>query len=626
MRIRNSLWKCFAALPFAFCCALSLRADVWSDCQACYRGGFDDNDDGRWFEGSAKKYGEFIDVLHAADKTDWRHYCQNEGCTDQYLYYHLETVTSACANVVFPERKILRIDPTRGRPDQGTENPDPARCIHSGVRLGYDATAGNYLITNEQWSALYRFRIDAERPSTSSRIYLVDMGYNGSNGFLINFSNLNGDADNQLYLTCRGYDGNKGTGLYMTNSIVAKKTEVWTELAIVADGRTVKLGLFLPGCSAQWKTLSNIGETSAMPGNKNQIRLGYYYDRDGTYFKGAFDMAAFWNRKLSDGEVIEAFSCGHPAILKVGAEGRGNGMFAGGDASANVNALAADLRSVPATFATGTQLTIDYDVPVVQTNLAQVLRVAVSQGGATFLASIDGEDIGEIETSVKKPGLLFVPARKFTAGAHALTLVCSAGSGAVLGCIELAGSWRLGLEDGLHTGFGSYGVGTGWQETTAEKAGQKDFYLGLRDNVINVRFGEANPGVSFEPEHTTWPANRYQNLHFTLTPEMAERGRYEFAYRLTDASIDYATADWPPEIEVVVNGVSRQVERLFQPGRLHVLTLSKDWLRSGENTITTRFAHNLESTGRTGHEIRYDYYKLSLTRLSHDSGCLLIVR
>ena len=349
MRIGISFGKRLAAVLFLACCGLSLRADVWSDCQACYRGGFDDNDDGRWFEGSAKKYGEFIDVLHAADKTDWRHYCLNEGCADQFLYYHLETVTSACANVVFPERKILRIDPTRGRPDKGTEEPDPTRCIHSGIRLGCDSSAGRYLITNAQWSALYRFRIDAERPSTSQRIYLVDLGYNATDGFLINFSNLNDDTDNQLYLTCRNYDGNRETGLYLTNSIVTKKTEVWTELAVVADGRSVKLGLFLPGCSAQWKTIENVGQNSAMPGNKIQIRLGYYYDRAGTYFKGAFDMAAFWNRCLSDGEVVEAFSCGHPAIMKVGAEGCAGGMFAGVADSASVNALDSPASPLPMT-------------------------------------------------------------------------------------------------------------------------------------------------------------------------------------------------------------------------------------------------------------------------------------
>ncbi len=187
-QIKLSVVRCAAAFFLSVFSVCSLQADVWTDCQACYRGGFDDNNDGCWYEGASARYGEFIDVLHAADRTNWRHWCANVNCANQFLYYHMETVTSACANVVFPARKILRLDPTRGRPDKGTGDPDPTRCIPSGVVLGYDSACGNYLITNEQWSALYRFRIDAERPSTSSRIYLADLGYNGHNGFLMTFS------------------------------------------------------------------------------------------------------------------------------------------------------------------------------------------------------------------------------------------------------------------------------------------------------------------------------------------------------------------------------------------------------------------------------------------------------
>jgi len=619
------------ALSLVSCFSFRLRADVWSDCEACYRGGFDDNNDGCWYEGAWYRVGEFKDVMHASDPSNWRHKCLNQNCANQFLYYHTEVVTSACANAAFPARKVLWLDTTRGRPDEGTDTPDPSRYIYGAVNLPAADDGSRGLITNRQWTALLRYKVHEvplDPSDTLPFMYLADFGLGNDEGFMLQIPKS--PATNQLGIACNWYSSSGiGTGLYLTNSIVTKKEGVWTELAVVVDDGTIRFGVFLPGSAPQWKSYTIPGGKTAFPHNIWEMRLGGWYDRAKTGFNGAYDMAAFWNRQLTDGEVVEAFSAGHPAILKVGAEGCGKRLFTGTAASANVNALAADVRGVPATFSAGTQLTVDYAVPSLQTNLAQAVRIVVSEAAATFDVAIDDVSVGSVEATPTTAGLLFVPAEKFTEGDHALTLACTAGNGAVLECVELTGSWRLGPEDGQWTGFGSYGAGTGWCETTADKAGQRDFYLGLRDNIINVRFGEANPGAWFETTHV-WPDNRYQNLHFTLTPEMAERGRYEFAYRLTDGSTDNPSADFPPEIEVLVNGVSRQVQRLFagaaEGGRLHTLTIPREWLRVGDNVITTRYAHNLESTGTVGHEIRYDYYKLSLKKLSSTNGLAIIVR
>ena len=618
-RFQLSVLRCSAALFLSVFSVCSLQADVWTDCDGWFNNPVDKNGNGKFDDG------DLIDSRFGGDSTSTQHQTKKSTYTGGAVTITTEDVVSACGGKTLAGQKCIHLDVADVASTQGASIYFPKNRFDSSKKL----------ITNDSYTVLFRYRQDDDYPAAykdyKAILFNCACERSGSNKSGFCLAVQNSGSDNKLYLYGTSYND---TGLCLTNSIVTSKEGVWTELAVIVRAKEQKItfGLFQPGCAAIWRDYSpsTSSYTDLIPyqGVSSELRFGAYYGWTGHGFKGSMNMAAFWNRALTTSEVYEAFSGGAPSVVKIGFDGSGHEMFAGTETSVSVKATDQDLRKIPSSFSAGTQLAVSYSVPELQTNLAQVARIVVSKASATFDVKVDGVSLGEVEATPSKPGLLFVPAEKFTEGDHTLTLACTAGSGATVDCVELTGSWRLGLEDGKDTGFGGVAAGKGYLETVPEKAGQKDFYLGLRDNTINVRKAECNPGVSFEPDHQVWPASRYQNLHFNLTQEMVERGRYEFSYRLTDNSSDSTGAGvtWPPEIEVVVNGVSRQVQRLFDPGRLHTLTLSKDWLQTGENTITTRFAHNLEATGTKGHNINYDYYKLALKRLIHDSGLMIILR
>lgn len=616
---------CALAFPGA-----SARADVWSDCEAWYCGGVDKNGN-RSFDN-----GELVDIRHFADAARFSHkpfrYCA--AYQEPNFAFSYETITSAAACRTF-EQHCITLDPIDGSNAYRSGLRFPNRRVYNRDIDVEDNNGGLSLITNAEFTALFRFRQADDYPAAyaDSRCYLVDFGNGqdkanhidgGKHGFLL--ATGNSPSDNQLYVN--EADKQYPTGLYLTNSVVAAKEGVWTELGVVARGKKLSFCLIQPGCTPVWQDYTLKVNVDGIP-VQGGLYFGYYFGAAGTYFKGQLNMAAFWNRALSTNEVVSAFAGGAPNLFQLGCEPGGNEMFTGQVDNVTVDpATAENFAPVPKTLTDGMTLKIKYELNHWQTNLTEVLRLAPAAGAGTFDVSVNEVPVGTVSVSAGRVSLLKIDRAHFAQAAADNTLkLVFHGPSVSLDAVTLGGSWRLGLADGSNGEFGAFRSKKNVGETASgagfeEVSGKIDAAVAALANPTNYKKSVNNPGTVPNQD------GKVQRLSFDVPAALKASARMTFTTKLTGStpSLVGGSEDW--KIRVMVNGETRYVKKAKQldgSGLEHVLPLDPAWLVPGENVLEIRPDGNVDGDPNKGATLYFDYYSLETTRVV-PGGLTLLVR
>lgn len=260
-----------------------------------------------------------------------------------------------------------------------------------------------------------------------------------------------------------------GTSDYNFSSAVPFRNGRWVNLVMTVSNLVVTVGVKdetmkdIAWASHDFSNDSKVTGTakSSMP-IENLCFLGTKYG-DKNSFHGAMQFAAVWKRPLSQAEIVEAFSDRHPAIWRVGVEGKGEKIFGGasGQGETELPLSLPDWSRMPSAFAAGDSVKIPFDVQREEDGLSQYVRLKGRSGSGVFRVSVDGIAYGEETVSAGQIAHFFVPKGVLTKTCtHICTIarVDQGASGVCLDFYDMLGSFRVGLEDLSTTGTGVDGT------------------------------------------------------------------------------------------------------------------------------------------------------------------------
>ena len=323
---------------------------------------------------------------------------------------------------------------------------------------------GGQLITGNQWTVLFRCRID-DFCTVGNNSWLwctkTDTSKGGTEkeiriGFGLN--NNTSDTTNNYVKVIFGNGQSALTDLYV-------KTNEWLEVAVVVDGRAeahaIRASLARPGDVRWYRDFEVPYSHSTHTTNfyPKSIWIGgprYYGSANGNdNFRGDIQMLAMWNRCLSDREVCEAFGGGAPNLFRIGEENCTADMFGGAapvaGTTVTLDPLASDKRAFPTVFTTDATFRIPFSVDKYAADNAHWLRFKAQNGSAsgTIGVALDGVALDPLTVSSGHNSYIWIPGSKFTLGDHVLTLSrTDGGSGnVVFDVIELGGAWSAGIAD-----------------------------------------------------------------------------------------------------------------------------------------------------------------------------------
>ena len=432
------------------CIAVSsfVRGDVWRDCTAWYMGGTDKDNDGVFEDG------ELTDIRHAAIADSPTHGGgirindeRNYGASNR-----IETVVSATSGRTFPNQRVIYLAQIPGT----TSNGKPG-VREQDVELPFAATTNEYTV-------LLRFRMDESQPAMKEYVSVLDCGYKGGNlrkSFYVRYY----PKDEKF-----GFLWNNGSNLKVfdspTNDVCRSLRETWVEMAVSMNKGTMRMGVKAPGMEEfVWGSDSDshsFTEGNDIPHN-NKIYFGCCQGYGGVSsetfpVRGSVQLMAYWERVLSDNEVVEAFGMGNledsslysPSILAVGEGRSGSDVFTGATTN-DVTEINPDLQDValfPSGIEAGRTISIPFKVLDTCTNLPQLVRLAAAADSATgsITIKIDGTALRPVSLLPGGEVSRRAVSELFTEGLHTLTITrTDGGSGLVkLSKVEISGSWRVG--------------------------------------------------------------------------------------------------------------------------------------------------------------------------------------
>ena len=335
---------------------------------------------------------------------------------------------------------------------------------------------GGKLITSDQWTILFRCRIDGFGVAGgNSWIWKTetDTSKGGEKKEIrIGFGrNINNSSDTKSYVK-----------LSLGNSQPAftdlcVQTNEWIEVAVTVDGRaeshSVRASLACTN-NVRWYSnytvpyshssyTTNFWPTLNYLGGPRWYVNGTDGAGDGNdNFRGDIQMFAMWNRMLSDREVCEAFGGGAPNRFRLGEEDCTAEMYGGAapaaGATVTLDPLASDKRAFPTALTKGATFRIPFSVDKYAAGTAHWLRFSPQQGSSagTIAVALDGRALDNYRVPARPSGAamksayLYIKAENFTIGDHVLTLTrTDNGSGSLIyDVIELGGNWHAGIVDG----------------------------------------------------------------------------------------------------------------------------------------------------------------------------------
>ena len=438
---------------------LNLRADIWQDCAAWYMGG------GETVGAFAE--GDMLDLRHAAIADSPTHGGKVRGHAEG-ISNLCESVYSAASGRTFANQRTIYL--TQRETASGTY-----KVYENGVALPFAATNNNYTL-------LMRVKLDEAQPHNKDFVYVADLGYGGGD-----------DIAKRYAFAIRYYPGteeigflfNNGSGkkfFSVTNDVCTTLRGKWLELSVSLELRSqtdtkdkcrMRLGVAAEGLERVYNYYDyEFPKGQAVPKAGKMYLAGTtgYGDASASCnpARGSYQMVSYWERVLTDDEILEAFKLlgpdgtadRKPALLKVGDPAWGADLF--GTAIEGMSATPSldlqDLAKIPLQIAAGQTLNLPFAVPVTCTNLAQIVRLSAADGSAaaSVQVKVDGQDVGVDAVAPGKTADVRCDAALFTEGAHTLTLTRSDAGAELLKLtsVEISGSWRLGWIDKQSSEFG----------------------------------------------------------------------------------------------------------------------------------------------------------------------------
>ena len=469
---RQTCSRFLVLLIVALCCATTFGSSVWQDALLWFNGPVDANNDGKW-TGNVSATDSGVSVPRKCDGTggatcempDARHGALASSNTQKLNY------STGSATVYQQSGFQIRTNDVHFTAWGNKTAAWP--CLYlpqapSGGQYVYSqrwSLEGGQLITGNQWTVLFRCRID-------------DFCTVGNNSWLwcTKTDTSKGGAEKEIRL---GFGRNNNNTSDTTNNYVKVifgngqsaladlyvETNEWLEVAVVVDGRAeahaIRASLARPGNVRWYRDFEVPYSHSSHTTNfyPKSIWIGgprYYGSQNGNdNFRGDIQMLAMWNRCLSDREVCEAFGGGSPNLFRIGEEGCTAEMFGGAapaaGATVTLDPLASDKRAFPTTLTPGATFRIPFSVDKYAANAAHWVRFKAQSGSAagTLAVALDGVALDTLDVSSGRNAYIWVPGEKFTIGNHVLTLSrTDGGSGDVkFDVIELGGAWSAGIVD-----------------------------------------------------------------------------------------------------------------------------------------------------------------------------------
>ena len=467
-----------------------VRGDVWRDCTAWYMGGTDKDNDGVFEDG------ELTDIRHAAIVDSPTHgggirVSSNPGASNL-----VETVVSATSGRTFPNQRVIYLAQI-----PGTTSDGKLGVYEQDIKLPFAATTNEYTV-------LLRFRMDEEQPTMREFVSVLDCGYKGGDNDKCSFYVRYYPNTEQFGFLC-----NNGNNVKKfdspTNDVCRSLRETWVEMAVSMNKGTMRMGVKAPGMEKFfWGEYSSYTypEGRDIPYN-NKIYFGCCQGNGGVSsqtfpVRGSVQLMAYWERVLSEEEVVAAFGMGNledsslysPAILKVGGRQYGSDVFVGATTNVvtEINPDLQDVALFPAGIEAGRTISIPFKVLDTCTNLPQVVRLATATDSAAGEITIKIDGTAPRQVSVM-PGLevsRYAAAELFTEGSHTLTITrTDGGSGLVkLSAVEISGSWRVGWINGGHSEMGGDITNDSGTETYDVTELSSNRWKTVRSSVSTSRF------------------------------------------------------------------------------------------------------------------------------------------
>ena len=456
------------ALALAALLPATSLAGVWNDCVLWYNGGaVDANGDGKFTNG------EMLDVRHAGNAGSPTHggTLMNDDPDNDTVLIETNEVVFSLQNSRKQQCPVLNFSA-------------PAETNNDVITVyGNRINIPNVLSADDNtYTALIRFRREEHHAWDSSFQAVMEIGRNLSSARGLGIALSNSPADNTIKLEY----GNTTTR--NTDFSFSSGKGGWHEVAVIVNGTSVTIGIATTNhnttVAMRWKTITGLDPNALKPYDTSLTLGGSSVATPATpgktLFRGQIHMVSLWNRVLTTNEVMEAFSFAPtpsspslPSLFQVGFPGIDGGeMFAGSAGPASIMAMTAkpeEWRKFPVSLSRGDPVNISFMLDAVQTNLPQIVRLVPRAGSSGSVSvSVNGVNCGTEDVRGGVDTCVYVPAECLgTVGENVCTITrADSGSGTLgFNAVQMAGSWRIGYDDGS------------WGDTEGAGATEEDFYV-----------------------------------------------------------------------------------------------------------------------------------------------------
>ena len=450
--------------------AASGTGSVFDDCVYWFCGGRDSSGDG------FLQSGELTDTMHANDTSHNAHKCtvygwsRVSGQTSRGVQLREEDVYCPAQGVT-NRTLCLYLPQSWDTADNGDGTVKTNYCNNS-VLLNFDNM--HALVPTNVYTFIMRIR---REQGLSGNQWFFN-GYNGSGaykeGMLLGF-NKSGH-----------FTGYVATGSFGTKSPTNLPVNCWADIAVVVMTNRVRIGIWKDPMiisnerdgspRAYFATSVNTPSTAGVYANLTATKF-FLGSQDahtsrvtkGTntekFFVGSIQQIAFWNRALTDDEVIEAWQTPMVDVWRLGLANNSAaelGGTAAATATVDIDAISADGRwaDVPGAIPAGGTLNLDFTLrksrfgadktaadSVTLPQLLNVRTLSTADEGAARV-TVNGTTAGTIRLKPNATNTLFLAAKLFNAsGVNRIALTrTDAGSSAIgIDQIKLTGSFQAGI-------------------------------------------------------------------------------------------------------------------------------------------------------------------------------------
>ena len=609
--------------------ASSGTGSVFDDCVYWFCGGRDSSGDG------FLQSGELLDTMHANDTSHNAHKCtvvsgmQSLGVQlrEEDVYCPAQGVTNRTLCLFLPQSQELV--------DNGNGTVTTNYCNNS---LELNSQLLTLLPTNV-YTCIMRIRME-KRLSNNwfFNCYQGNTLASGHKGFLLGF-NSSGD-----------FSSYGPGGSLSVSSPGALPTNCWADISIVVSNNTIRLGIWhdlqVPSASRGSGLRYAFKTSTTTPKSGYNLNMTMYKVWLGTQdahttrkpknasastniakmFSGSYQQIAFWNRALTDEEVIEAWQTPMMDVWRLGLANNSPaelGGTAAATATVDIDAISADGRwaDVPGSIPAGGTLNLDFtlrksrfgaDSTASQAvTLPQILCVrtlpAAAEGAARV--TVNGTAAGTIRLKPNATNTLFLAAKLFNVtGVNRIALTRTDANSSAIGLdqIKLTGSFQAGTRN---NGAGEFSYTPG-RCNEVNWAQQCDWHE-LR-NAMNSSTGS----------NTT---NHW--LHVIVPDEAADHG-CTYTVRMNQANGGAANTN---VVKLCVNGVEKiaytndaglALRQLPNSWQNYVITFEPGELKAGDNLFW--WNQYTANRGTNPPCTYFDFHRFEV--VAKPNGTILIVR